>query len=331
MRTRRGVIAAVGAVAFLLPFAAPAQEMEKEWRIGFLVSRHRAESLAADGQWGETLRVLHDLGYVDGKNVALEWRFADGRYDRLSALAAELVELKVSVIVTDRTPATLAAQRATATIPIVFTNVADPVENGVVKSLSKPGGHTTGVANLLGETCVKQMEMLRLVVPGLFRLAVVFNPGNQSSLPAVRSLQAAAQGREVTLSPFEVRAAEEVDHAFLEMISRRADAFIWVTDPLFFELKDRVAELALRHRVPSAAMGPAYPSAGGLMSYGQNVPDNYRRAATYVDKILKGANPGDIPVEQPRKLELVINRKTAKALGLTIPPELLVLADRVIE
>jgi putative ABC transport system substrate-binding protein len=261
----------------------------------------------------------------------MEWRFADGNYERLPALAADLVKLNVDVIVTDGTPGALAAQKATRTIPIVFAAAGDLLGNGLVKSLARPGSNTTGLSLLLSDTGAKQMEMLMTMLPRLSRLAVVWNPANPNSLPHLKILQAAGAVSKMEIIPVEARTLQELESAFLFMSEERAGAFIWIVDSFLIQEQRQIAQMAVKRRLASIGGLREYAEAGGLMSYGQNRVDNYRRVATYVDKIFKGANPGDLPVEQPTKLELVINRKTAKALGLTIPPELLLLADRVIE
>ena len=261
----------------------------------------------------------------------MEWRFADGQYERLPELAEELVRPRVDVIVTDGTPATRAAQRASSTVPIVFANASDPVDTGLVKSLARPGGNCDRHLESPGGHSVKQLEMLRSLVPAVSRAAVLYNPSNPSHPPALANVRTAASGFGVRVLVIELRSGDQLESAFDSLTEQNAQVLIDLPDPMFFELRQQIAAAGIKRRVPISAMNSAMPEAGGLFSYGQSVSDNYRRAATYVDKILKGANPADLPVEQPTKLELVINKKTAKALGLSIPPELLMLADRVIE
>jgi putative ABC transport system substrate-binding protein len=330
MKSRRVFLFTAGAALLALPIRSLAQQKEKVWRVGFLSSRGRPAVPESDYHIGLP-RGLKEIGYVEGKNLVIEWRFADGKYERFPDLLAELLKIPVDLIVTDGTATTLAAQKATRTIPIVFGSAGDPEGNRLVARLARPGGNTTGVALLSNDTSVKQLEMLRMMVPGLSRVAVLFNPDNQYSSLGLKRLRAAAEAMKVEILPFDVRTPQEVENVFPSMKKERAGAFLYIPDSFFFSQLTLLAQLALKDRLPF--MGPASgtPRAGGLMGYGQNMEDNYRRAATYVDKILKGANPGDLPVEQPTKLDLVVNRRTAKALGLTIPPELLLLADKVIE
>ncbi len=274
---------------------------------------------------------MRELGYVEGKNLVIEWRFADNKPDRLSDLAAELVRLNVDVLVTTSTPATRSAQKATTTIPIVMVNVGDPVGMGLVKSLARPGGNITGLSNFASDTGPKRLELLLEMVPKLARVAALVNPANPANTKGLESLQTAAQKRRVELLPAEARTPQEIDSAFSLIRKQNAGALLVSTDPLFTQQTSQIAELAAKNRLPSVYASPAYAEAGGLIGYGANPTDHFRRAATYVDKILKGAKPADLPVEQPTKLELVINRKTAKALGLTIPQSLLTSADKVID
>ena len=330
MSTRRHVLASLGAGLLAVPFASFAREPGRPWRVGVLASRRRPDSLDTD-YLGEIQRGLRDLGYVEGKDVAFEWRFANGAYERLPALATELVGLKVDVIVTDGTPSTLAAQKATRTVPIVFGGVGDPLGNGIVKSLARPGGNATGLSLLGEDTNRKQLELLSRMVPKLTRVAALCNLSNPTTPPLLKSLQAAAREAGLEVFPVEARNAEEMESAFASLGKERAGALVVIMDPFFIQQGRRIAEMAEKRRLPSMASLREYAESGGLMSYGQNRVYNYRRAAAYVDRILKGARPGDLPIEQSMKLELVLNRRTAKALGLEIPAELLVLADKVIE
>ena len=330
MNRRRNLLIALGAAALAAPLRTFAQQAGKVWRIGFLSSIARPVSLDAH-YYGAFLRGMRELGYVEGKNLVIEWRFAEGKYERLAVLAAELVQLKVDVIVTAGTPATGVAQKATTTIPIVMGTVGDPVGSGFVKSLARPGGNITGLSEIAVDLSPKLLEMLISMVPKLSRVAVLMNPGNSSHATRLKSIQAAAQAVSVTILPAEARTAKEIENAFSMMAQKKTGAVIVMVDALFNQQVRQIAELAAKNRLPTISGLREYVEAGGLMSYGQNLADNFRRAATYVDKILKGAKPGDLPVEQPTNFELFINGKTAKALGLKIPQSLLISADKVIE
>jgi putative ABC transport system substrate-binding protein len=273
---------------------------------------------------------LRELGWIDGRNLAIEYRWAEGRNERYAESAAEFVRLKVDVIVTVATPPTLAAKQATAVIPIVFAAVSDPVGIGLVASLARPGGNVTGLANQISDTAGKKLELLREVVPGLRRLAIMVNVGNPASVLDMGEAQAATRtvGLEVTTS--EIRRADDIAPAF-EALKDRADALYLSPDPLMNTNRTGINILAVGARLPTMHSLREYVEAGGLMSYGANFPDLFRRAADLVDKILRGAKPGDLPMEQPTKFDLVVNLTTAKALGLEIPPTLLARADEVIE
>ena len=274
---------------------------------------------------------MRELGYVEGKNLAVEWRFADGKNERLPGLATELVQLKVDFILTAGEPPTGAAQKATTTIPIVMGNSIDPVGSGFVASLARPGGNITGLSSLLGDLGPKHFEMLRSMVPRLSRVAVLMNPTNPGHAMILKSVQTAAQKSGAKLLPVQARNPQEIESAFSTMARENAEAVIVANDGVFAQDQRRIAELAAQHRLPSVTLRREYAEAGGLMSYGPSFLDQYRRAASYVDKILKGAKPADLPVEQPTKFELVINGKTAKALGLKIPQSLMISADKVIQ
>ena len=283
------------------------------------------------GRYNPFLEGMHELGYIEGKNLLIEWRFADGKSERLSGFAKELVNLNLDVIVAAGTAATSAAQKVTTTIPIVMTNASNPVGSGFVKSLAHPGGNITGLSSITGDLSPKHMEMLLSMVPKLSHVAVMVNPGNSSHKVTLKNVQAAAQRTGIKIVPVEAQTPQEIENAFTVMAREHTGAVIAVSDSFFIQQRRQIAELAAKHRLPSISARREYAEAGFLMSYGQNSADNYRRAATYVDKIFKGAKPGDLPVEQPTKFELFINRKTAKALGLTIPQSLLISADKVIE
>lgn len=331
MNKRRKLVIALGAGALAAPFGSFAQQQGKVWHIGFLAMRSPATSNRTKVTYGAFLRGMRELGYVDGKNLIIEWRFADGKDERLPGLAAELVQLKVDVIVAAGVQPTSAAQKATTTIPIVMGNNSDPVGNGFVGSLARPGGNITGLSNLTGDLGPKYFEMLRRMAPKLSRLAILMNPTNVSHAMFLKTVQAVAQKSSVNILPVEARSPKEIENAFSTITRHSAEAVIVANDLFFDQQLRQIAELSAKNRLPSVAAVQEYVEVGGLMSYGPNFAENYRRAATYVDKILKGAKPGDIPVEQPTKLELVINRKTAKALGLTIPQSLLISADKMIE
>jgi putative ABC transport system substrate-binding protein len=308
--------------------AAAAQEYKagKVYRMGFL-----GDSPAAFSEATEAFRQgLRDLGYVEGRNITIEYRWAEGKPERMRELVEELVRLKVDVIILPSSIYTEAAKRATSTIPIVFMGHADPVGTGHVTSLSRPGGNITGLSVMMTETSVKSLELLKQAVPGRARVAVIFDPATPSHKPALKAVETAGPLLGLQVQPVAVRSATEFDSAFLAIVRERADAVLVLTTPLFIAGAQRLAELALTHKLPSM-FGPKYHvEAGGLMSYWPNRAVYWRRGAIYVDKILKGAKPGDLPVEQPTKFDLVINLKTAKALGLTIPQSLLQRADQVI-
>jgi ABC-type uncharacterized transport system substrate-binding protein len=277
---------------------------------------------------------LRDLGYVDGRSVVIEYRDAEGKYDRLPALAAELVALKVDVIVAADTPAALAAKQATRTLPIVFIGAGDPVTIGLVTSLARPGGNVTGLSLLAPELVGKRLELLKQAVPGVGRVAALWQPGfvgERTEKDMLKEVEVAARALRVQLQYVEARGPADFDRAFSDITRARADALTVLGSAMFANERRRVVDLAAKNRLPGVYGFREYVDAGGLMAYGPNVADLFQRAAIYADKILKGAKPGDLPVEQPTKFELVINRKTAKALGLTIPPSVLGRADQVIE
>jgi putative ABC transport system substrate-binding protein len=274
---------------------------------------------------------LRDLGYVEGQHLVIDDRYAEGSDERLADLAAELVRLQVAVIVAGGAAATRASQHATHTLPIVMAGTADPVAQGFVASLAQPGGNTTGLSLLSTELPGKRLELLKETVPQTARVAILANPAAASYQPYLHNLNAAAQALRLHLHIVELRRPDELDAAFAAMQEAGVDALFVVADPALMDsLRGRVTALAATHQLPAMYAWKMYVEAGGLMSYGPSLPDLYRRTATYVDKILKGAKPADLPVEQPMKFELVLNLKTAQALGITIPPSLLLLADEVI-
>jgi putative ABC transport system substrate-binding protein len=273
---------------------------------------------------------LRELGWIEDRTIAIEVRWAEGRTERFGEIAAEFVRLKVDVIVTAGTASVIAAKQATSVIPIVFASAGDPLGTGLVASLARPGGNITGLSALLRDTATKRFELLREVVPNLRRLAIIANVDNPATVLETRELQATAPTLGLEVAAFEIRRAEDIAPAF-EALKGRADALYVAPEPLVNTNRVRINTLALGARLPTMHGLREYVEAGGLMSYGPSVPDQYRRAADYVDKILRGAKPADIPVEQPTKFDLFINVTTAKALGLTIPPSLLARADEVIE
>ena len=318
-----------GAIA--TPLVAEAQQAVKIARIGYLSPSPAAANPHLPKAFRQGLR---DLGYVEGRNVVIEYRSAEGKLERLPDLAAELVALKVDVIVASSTVGALAAKQATRTLPIVFIGAADPVTSGLFTSLVRPGGYVTGSSNLAPELVGKCLEQLKQAVPGVSRVAVLWQPGGQgegTNKDMLKGADVAARALGVRLQLVEARGREDFDGAFSEMTRADAGALTVLPSAMLFIERRRLVDLAAKSRLPAVYTWREFVDAGGLMAYGPNLADLWRRAATYVDKILKGAKPGDLPVEQPTKFELVINLKTAKALGLTIPPSLLLPADQVIE
>lgn len=323
---RRDLIALAGG-AMTAPLTARAQQAGKVYRIVFL-----GDSPAVYPDAIEALRQgLRDLGYVEGRNIAIEYRWAEGKPERMRELAEELVRLKVDVIIVPGSIYTEAAKRATSTIPIVFLGHADPVVTGHATSLARPGGNITGISIMLTEASVKSLELLKQAVPGLARIAVIFDSATPSHGPILKAVEAAGPLLGLQVQPVAVRSATEFDSAFLAIVQGRADAVLVLTTPLFVAGAQPLAELALAHKLPSVFTPRENVEAGGLMSYSPNRADYYRRGAIYVDKILKGANPADLPVQQPTRFQLVVNLKTAKALGLTMPESFLSRVDEVIE
>jgi putative ABC transport system substrate-binding protein len=314
----------------LAPATALAQQTARVARVGFLVQRARPKSLDADNL-GEFPRAMRELGYVEGNNLVIEWRFGENSLDRVKAQAAELVALKLDVIVSQTTATALALQKATASIPIVMATAGDPVASGLVKSLSRPGGNITGNSNLVSGPGAKQLELVIGLVPNLSRVAMLVNPDASNAVASVRSVQEAAQKAGKKVLRIDARDAKEIVAGFALMGRERVEAMIVWADAFYFEQHRLIADLALKHRV--ACIGPyaELVQAGGLASYGSSRAGSYRRVASYVDRILKGAKPGDLPVEQPSTFELVVNLKTAKALGITIPQSVLLRADEVIQ
>jgi len=323
---RRVFIALLGGAAAAWPLAARAEQPGKLPTIGFLGANPSIESHRV----AAFVQRLRELAWIDGRNLAIEYRWAEGRNERYAENAAELVRLKVDVIVTVATPPTLAAKQATAVIPVVFAAVSDPVGTGLVASLARPGGNVTGLSIQGTDTVGKRVGLLREVLPDLRRLAIMANVGNPGSVLEMGEAQATAHTLGLEVITSEIRRAEDIAPAF-EALRKRADALYVCPDPLMNTNRTRINILAVGARLPTMHGIREYVEAGGLMSYGLNLPDQFRRAADYVDKILRGAKPADIPVEQPTKFDLVVNLTTAKALGLTIPEAFLLRADEVIE
>jgi putative tryptophan/tyrosine transport system substrate-binding protein len=274
---------------------------------------------------------LTELGYVEGKNIRFEFRWAQGKLDQLPELAQDLVHIPVDLIITLAPEATLAAKRATRTIPIVFVAMGDPLASGVVASLARPGENLTGTTRMLSEMSAKHVELLKDIYPALSNLAVLWNPNNSSHPPALRAVESSAQSLSLQTRPLEVRTVSDLDNVFTAVLKEQAGGVLFIADPIFFIQLKRMAEFVTANRLPAITNFVEFPKIGGLMGYAPSLPDEYRAAAKQIDQILKGANPADLPVEQPTRFQLVINLKTAKAIGLDIPPSLLARADEVIE
>jgi len=324
---RREFITLVGGATMAWPLAARAQQAAKLPTIGFLV----AGTPSSHGQWvAAFVQRLRELGWIEGRTITIEYRWAEGRSERFAEIAAEFVRRKVDVIVTSATEAVVAAKQATSVIPIVIAAAGDPVGTGLVASLARPGGNVTGLSIQQTDVAAKRLELLREIVPGLRRLAILGNVSGPAVVLDMREAEAAARtlGMEVITS--EIRRGEDIAPAFAAL-KGRAEALYLPIDPLVNTHRFRINTLALAARLPTVHTSREWVEVGGLMSYGANVPDLFRRAANYVDKILRGAKPGDIPVEQPSKFDLIINLTTARALDLEVPPTLLARADEVIE
>ena len=329
MVTRRKLLVALGA-ALAAPLASFAQQKARVWRIGFLYAGSR-QAAQDSGHLPAFLQGMKELGYAEGKHFVFEARFADGHGERLSALARELVQLNPDVVVTQGLPASHAMQRTTTMIPIVVATTPDPVRDGLAISLAKPGGNITGLSSGTGELIQKHVELLTTALPRIARIAVLLNPGNPGHPPLLLSLQVAAHrsGRQVL--PVAAANPEDIEAGFASMTRNGADAFIVLGDGLFIQQRQQITGLAIKHKLPGSYTNLGYAGVGGLFAYAANPTENYRRAAGFVDRILKGAKPAEIPFELPTRFQLIINRKTASALGLTIPQELLLRADKVIE
>ena len=323
---RRQFITLLGGAA-VWPLSARAQQTTKVPRVGFLFYGSPGPSPEIDA----FRQGLRELGYIEGQNIAVEYRFASGRVEQLPELAGELVRLKLGVIVTPTTAASLAAKQATNTIPIVIAGVADAIGAGLINNLARPGGNVTGLTSVSAELGGKRLELLKGIVPNASRVAVLHDPTDRSNVLILKELQAAAPALGLTLQPLEVRELGEFEGAFVAMSRERADALFGAPGVLTFEHRKTVVGLAANGRIPTLWGHRQFVDVGGLMSYAVNFYDQCRRAASYVDQIIKGAKPGDLPVQQPTKFEFILNLRTAKALGLDIPPTLLALADEVTE
>jgi len=327
MTSRRAFLATAAGCLLLAPLDAAAQPAGKVYRIGFLWD--------SPAVWPHALEAfrqgLRDLGWVEGRNIVVEYRWTEGRFERLPSLVEELVRLKVDLIVAPTSIYTGAAKRATSTIPIVFASHADPIGSGHVASLARPGTNATGLTVVMSETMGKSLELLKAAVPRLRRVAVIWDPATPSHAPALKAVEATGRALGLRLQPLAVRSVTEFDTTFSAILQEHAGAVLVLSTPLFMGGAKRLAELAMTHKLPTMFGPREHVEAGGLMSYSPDRADLYRRAAIYVDKILKGANPADLPVQQATNFELVINLKTAKALGLTIPQPLLQRADQIID
>jgi putative ABC transport system substrate-binding protein len=326
---RRTFLATLAGGLLAAPLAAEAQPREKVPRVGYLTAGSHSDQ-GRQRRFEAFRQGLRELGYVEGQNIAIESRWAEGKDDWYPALAADLVRLKVDVIVAVGGAATKAAQQATRTIPIVMSLVNDPLGSGLVPSLARPGGNITGISLMAPDLVGKQLGVLKEVVPKVSRVALLRNPANPASAPQLREAEVAARALGVRLQTLEARVPQEIASAFAAMTRERAGALVVLTDSIFTNQRRQIAELAAERRLPAVYGNTEHAEAGGLIAYGANFLDLERRAATFVDKILKGAKPADLPIEQPSKFELIINLKTANALGLTIPQSLLLRADEVI-
>ncbi len=328
MIDRRAFITCVGAGILAAPLTADAQQAAKVARIGFLGNSTAALEANLVGPFREGLR---DLGYVEGRNILIEYRWAEGKYERFPALIAELIALKVDLIVTAGTPAALAVKKATTSIPLVMIAVGDPVGTGLVASLARPGGNITGLTSIAPDLEGKRLELLREVIPGVSHIAVLWNSASPSQVIQEKEVQAAAQVLRMRVLSLGVRTPEEIENAFSVIVRERPGALLVLADRLFLHHRARIMDFAAKHHLPGVHAYRELVEAGGLMSFGPSYAGMHRRAAYYVDRILKGAKPADLPVEQPTKFELIINLKAAKILGLTIPQSLLQRADQIIQ
>jgi putative tryptophan/tyrosine transport system substrate-binding protein len=322
---RREFITLLGGVVASWPIAVGAQQTTKLRSLGFFTAGRDSPGLPA------LLEGLRQLGWIEGKTIVIEYRYAENRNDRLAELAAELVRLNVDVIVAAGTLAPLAAKRATATIPIVMTSAGDPLGTRLVSGLARPGGNVTGLSLMSPDISGKRLELIERIVPNIASVAIMWNATNPYPALVFRQTENAARQLKLEVQSLEVRTPDDVNSALEAAVRQKANALITVEDPLTVNYRKQIADFAVKNRLPTMSGLREYVDAGGLLSYGPALADLYRRAAGYVDKILKGAKPSELPVEQPTTFELVVNLKTARALGLTIPPDMLAIADAVIE
>jgi putative tryptophan/tyrosine transport system substrate-binding protein len=324
--TRIVWIAILIVAALAAPLTAEAQPAGKVYRIGWL------HPVTMPPTWMEAMRQsLRDHGYVEGRNLVVDYQLGDGRFERLPAMAAELVRLNPDILMSGNSAAVRALIEATGSIPIVMLGTGDPVALGFVASLGRPGGNVTGMSGMYPQLSGKQLELLKEIVPRLTRVASLSNPGNPQGAIALQEARGAAQVLGFRLHNVEVRDPAELDTALARLLKDRPAALLLPPDTMIHTSRARIAEFALKHNLPSVSVWREYAEAGGLLVYGVSIPDLFRRSVSYIDRILKGANPGDLPIEQPTKLDVIVNLKTAKALGLTIPPAVLARADEVIQ
>jgi len=325
---RREFISLVGGTAVAWPLAARSQQSAKVPRVGFMGNSTEALEANLVGPFRDGLR---ELGYQEGRNIVVEYRWAEGKYERFPSLIAELIAAKVDVIVTAGTPAAMAVKKATTAVPLVMVAVGDPVGVGLVSSLARPGGNLTGLSSIAPDLEGKRLELLREVVPKLAHVGVFFNPANLFHTVSMPNVRRAAEVLGIKLLPLPVRVSQDLGGAFATILKEKPDTLMVLADRVYLHERKRMMDFALQNRLPNVNAHKEMVVAGGLMSYGPSYEDMHRRAADYVDKILKGAKPGDLPIQQPTKFDLKLNLKTAKALGIEIPPKLLFTADEVIE
>jgi putative ABC transport system substrate-binding protein len=318
-------------LGLLLALPCFAWSQSRPTRIGILSARSRVTPANPDPYFEAFLLGMRDLGYIDGENLAIEWRYAEGAYQRLPELAADLLKSNLALIVSHTTPGTHALLTLNRSIPIVITSASDPVASGLVQSLAHPGGNVTGMSISTEDLSPKQLELVRAVLPGASRVGVFFNPQIASHAVVLRNIELAARKRGLRVVPMQARTIEEISRGFDKLVVERVQAVLFLSDSFYTWRRKQIAATALKHRMPSIYISNEGVKAGILMSYGSDVADSYRRAATYVDRILKGARPGDLPIEQPTKFHLALNRGTAKALGIRFPRELELRADELID
>ena len=331
MTTRRKLLLVLGLSGYSTSLPAHSQQQSTIRRIGFIGLRSRSTPARPDVYYDAFVQGMGELGYFEGKNLDIEWRLADGKYERIPALAAEMVQTKVEVIVTHSSPVTHALRKLSTQIPIVQLSMSDPVGDGLVQSLARPGGNVTGLSTMSNELVAKQLELLKLVSRKVSRVAILVNPNETTHPKLVRDAQDAGKKLGLAILPVVAGEADAIERSFATIKREGADALVILISAKFGLQRAQIAELAVKQKLPSMYFTREYPKAGGLMSYGNNQSEVYRLGATYVDKILKGTKPADLPIQQPTRFYLVINAKTANTLGISITPELLLRADEVIE